>query len=148
MSIPSELLSLINFCFLTTVYLVPSLVGSTVSFFVKRNLSTGKGRKKSKKISSIIGSIFLSSILPAVIMTMLDVYLGDNLPDRRLLMGIQVLIGAVGEDVTHVFMNIKSTIALIKTISSGIDNLSNIEEMSNHLDNLSKNKKDEDKDEE
>ena len=37
---------------------------------------------------------------------------------------------------------------VIKTISSGIDNLSNIEEMSNHLDNLSKNKKDENKDEE
>lgn len=140
MSIPSELLSLINFCFLTMVYLVPSLVGSTVSFFVKQKLPTGKGRKKTKKVSSIIGSIFLSSILPAVIMTMLDVYLGENLPDRRLLMGIQVLIGAVGEDVTHVFLNIKSTIALIKTISGGIDNLSSIEEMSNHLDNLTKDK--------
>ena len=135
MSVPPELSSLGSFCLLVGIYRVPCLVGSAVSYITKNKITTKD--LKPKKIGNISFRIFIASLLPAVVMSALDI-LFLNKFDRRIILATSVLIGAAGDDLTHFLISLKGIVAVLKFLSKGSKSLSDLAELSSNLEEYNK----------
>lgn len=112
MAIPSEVNDLLNFLILLCVYIIPCLIGSSVSFYLKnRTILTGKKRHRSHLR---ISPLFIYAIIPAVIITFINIYWGDKLANPSMLFDVAVVAGALGEDITNIFTNIKVILEFLK----------------------------------
>ena len=137
MSVPPELTSLGSFCLLVGIYMVPCLVGSAVSYIVKNKITTKD--LKSKKLGNISFRIFISSLLPSVVMSTLDI-LFLNKVDRRVILATSVLIGAAGDDVTHFLISLKGIMSVVRFLSKGSKSLSDLAELSSNLEEYNKHR--------
>ena len=144
MSIPSELTALGYFLFLTVIYFIPSLLGSTVSYFIKTKAAPKRKYRRKHKVSSIVGSITVSAVIPAVIVTIVDIFLASKAPDTGIFIGITVLLGAVGDDVTRFFLNLKNIIKIFKAVSGGVADLKELADILEKLEQ-EKDKEEDDK---
>lgn len=144
MSVPPELTSLGSFCLLVGIYLIPCLVGSTVSYFVKNKITTKD--LKAKKMGNVILKIMISSLMPAIAISILDITLEDKI-DKRIILGISAIVGAAGEDITQFIISMKGLITAIKFLSKGPKNLSSLAELSDRLEEYN-NHRDEDNNDE
>ena len=112
MAIPTEVCDLLNFLIILCVYLIPCLIGSSVSFYLKnRTILTGKKRHRSHLR---ISPLFIYAIIPAVIITFINIYWGDKLANPSMLFAVAVVAGALGEDITNIFTNIKVILEFLK----------------------------------
>lgn len=126
MAIPAEVTDLMNFLIILCVYLIPCLIGSSVSFYLKnRAFFTGK---KKHKTHIRISPLFIYAVIPAVIITFINIYWGAKLPNHTMLFAVAVIAGALGEDITKIFTNIKVVFEFLKKTpksSTDIDPLVN-----------------------
>lgn len=112
MAIPTEVCDLLNFLIILCVYLIPCLIGSSVSFYLKnRAFFTGK---KKHKTSIRISPLFIYAVIPAVIITFINIYWGAKIPNHTMLFAVAVIAGALGEDITKIFTNIKVVFEFLK----------------------------------
>lgn len=115
MAIPSEVNDLVNFLILLCVYLIPCLIGSSVSFYLK-NRAFFTGKKKHKSLIRI-SPLFIYAVIPAVIITFINIYWGDKLANSNMLFAVAVIAGALGEDITKIFTNIQVIFEFLKKSS-------------------------------
>lgn len=121
MAIPSEVNDLLNFLILLCVYFVPCLIGSSVSFYLK-NKTILIGKKK-HKTHIRISPLFIFAVIPAVIITFIKIYWGDKLANPSMLFAASVVAGALGEDITNIFTNIKVIFEFLKKTSKTANEL-------------------------
>lgn len=124
MSDPSMMMSLESMGIMFAIYLIPCLVGSAVSFIIKNNIAT-KGMRK-RKLGKAIFFVFISSILPSILMCTLDILLSDKDVDERLLMLMAIFIGAAGDDLSHYVISKQGITAILKLIAKGSKSLSEL----------------------
>ena len=126
MAEPTEISALVHFCMHMIKYIVPCLLGSAVSYYIKNK--TTSGRKKHVPMLKIIGTILTGSIIPCVIMIGVDHIFASKGLNSDLLMALAVLLGAIGENITRFLLNIKNILTIIKTLSRGVDEFKEIAE--------------------
>lgn len=126
MQIPTELVALVDFMTSTLTFFLPSLLGSAVSYYVRKKPTTS-GKKK-HRARTAIKSIVIYAITPAVILSTLHLLVIREGPGLTALLCISVLTGAVGEDVTKFFLNIRNTLYVFKAISGSVGNLKKVAE--------------------
>lgn len=143
MTMPTEIYALVHFCIQMIEYIIPCLLGSAVSYYIKSKATSG--RKKHPPVRKVIGTAFAGTIIPCVIMMVVDHIFANKGLNDDLLMALSVLLGAIGEDITRFFLNIKNILVLLKTISKGVDEFKDIAEVIEKLeehDEENKDKKD------
>lgn len=146
MEIPSELFALCNFLFLTLIHFIPCLLGSAVSQFIKNTppLNTSKRRSK-RKTSTVVLTTFVSAIFPTILITIFHTMFEHEGPEEVYL-GIAVILGALGDDITRFFLSFKNTMVLLKTLSKGMHDIKDIasalEELDDYRDHTNDNKND------
>lgn len=121
MAIPSEVNDLLNFLIILCVYLIPCLIGSSVSFYLKNRAVFAD--KKKRKTRMRIMSLFINAIIPAVIISFINIYWGEKLANSNMLFAVAVIAGALGEDITKIFTNIKTAFDFIKMASHSKSNI-------------------------
>ena len=57
-------------------------------------------------------------MIPAVIITFIKIYWGDKLANPSMLFAVSVVAGALGEDITNIFTNIKVIFEFLKKTSN------------------------------
>lgn len=141
MIIPTEVSTLLHFFMHMLEYLIPCILGSTVSYFIKNKTTSGK--KKRTSAQKVALTVFTGAIIPCVIVVIIDHIFSSKGLGGDLLMGLAVLIGAIGEDVTRFLLNIKNILILIKTLSKGVDEFKEIAEV---IERMEENDDDDKKD--
>lgn len=141
MTTPTEISALAHFCIHMVEYIVPCLLGSAVSYYIKNK--TTSGRKKHAPAQKIIGTVFAGAIIPCVIMLIIDHIFSSKGINDDLLMALAVLLGAIGEDITRFLLNIKNILLIVKTLSKGVDEFKEIAEV---IEKLEENENDDKKD--
>lgn len=132
MATPTEISALIHFCIHMIEYIVPCILGSAVSYYIKNK--TAPGRKKRTPVHKVIGTVFTGAIIPCIIMMVIDHIFANKGLNDDLLMALAVLLGAIGEDITRFLLNIKNILMIIKTLSKGVDEFKEIAEVIEKLD--------------
>lgn len=140
MTMPTEISALMHFCIHMTEYIIPCLLGSAVSYYIKSK--TTSGRKKHSSMRKVIGTAFAGAIIPCVIMMVIDLIFANKGLNDDLLMALSVLLGAIGEDITRFLLNIKNILIIIKTLSKGVDEFKDIAEAIEKLEEQDEENKD------
>lgn len=141
MTTPTEISALGHFCMHMIEYIVPCLLGSAVSYYIKNKATSS--RKKHTPVQKIIGTVFAGAIIPSVIMLIIDHIFSSKGLNDDLLMALSVLLGAIGEDITRFLLNIRNILLLVKTLSKGVDEFKEIAEV---IEKLEENDDDDKKD--
>ena len=124
--------ALVEFFIVFGSFFIPCTLGSVISHFIKRekivkqSLAEHKRVPKINKKKTIIG-IFVSAILPSIIMTALYDVLQQKVNNGVVLMAVAALFGAIGDDLRKM-LTLKGLIAIIKVITNGITMISQLED--------------------
>lgn len=124
--------ALVEFFIVFGSFYVPCVIGSVISFFIKRektiktSISDNKQVPEIDKKKTVIG-ILLSAILPAIVITALYETLQEKIHNGAVLMAVAALFGAIGDDLRKL-VTFKGVIAVIKVITNGIASISQLED--------------------
>ena len=124
MTVATEIQTLSDFVLSMLIYSLPCLLGATVSYFL--NYKTTK-RKKKGTIVQIIGGILTSTVVPSVIITVSDTYIISKFEvDPEIFFAVAILLGAIGDDLTRLLLNMKNALVIIKALLKGTEDLKEI----------------------
>lgn len=141
--------ALLEFFIVFGSFYVPCLLGSIISYFIKREKVVKKSTDNHKKPPKInkkktIATIVISAILPAIVMSALYDVLQQKVNNGVVLMAVAALFGAIGDDLRKI-VTFKGIIAIIKVITSGITTISQLEEAITETDETPKESNDSEK---
>lgn len=134
--------ALLEFFIVFGSFYVPCLLGSIISYFIKREKTIKKLENKHKKPPKInkkktIATIVISAILPAIVMSALYDVLQQKVNNGVVLMAVAALFGAIGDDLRKI-VTFKGIIAIIKVITTGITTISQLEDAINDQEETTK----------
>ena len=105
------------------IFYLPCTLGSIVSFLTKKELYKNDPKLKKKVKSMKLRSCFVTSIIPAVIMTMLGNTSLFNDMNPVYKYGIAFFLGIIGIDITAFSMSLKNILMLIKAFLNGAEGI-------------------------
>lgn len=112
------------------IYYVLSLIGALTAFFVKKSLPNGNK-------DANITSIFTVSIIPATIMTMLNIAMLADM-DYTYKYGLAMCLGLVGEDISKTLVTTKNVFLLLnhaRKLLAGVTNEQEASELYRKIEN-------------
>ena len=118
-----NILQLLWFAIELMIFYLPCTLGSIVSFLTKKELYKNDPKLKKKVKSMKLRSCFVTSIIPAVIMTMLGNTSLFNDMNPVYKYGIAFFLGIIGIDITAFSMSLKSILMLIKAFLNGAEGI-------------------------
>lgn len=118
-----NILQLLWFAIELMIFYLPCTLGSIVSFLTKKELYKNDPKLKKKVKSMKLRSCFVTSIIPAVIMTMLGNTSLFNDMNPVFIYGIAFFLGIVGIDITAFSMSLKNIMMLIKAFLNGAEGI-------------------------
>ena len=117
---------LLSFGISLLIFYVLCLIGSIGAYFVKRNIYKTQSSKKKKLKNMKFSTTFATSLLPAVIATMLD---STNLMSEvksTYEYGFAIFLGVVGEDISSLLLSLKNVLLLLRALVNGADGIKEI----------------------
>ena len=118
-----NILQLLWFAIELMIFYLPCTLGSIVSFLTKKELYKNDPKLKKKAKSMKLRSCFVTSIIPAVIMTMLGNTSLFNDMNPVYKYGIAFFLGIIGIDITAFSMSLKNILMLIKAFLNGAEGI-------------------------
>lgn len=118
-----NILQLLWFAIELMIFYLPCTLGSIVSFLTKKELYKNDPKLKKKVKSMKLRSCFVTSIIPAVIMTMLGNTSLFNDMNPVYKYGIAFFLGIIGIDITAFSMSLKNILMLIKAFLNGAEGI-------------------------
>lgn len=125
MVITNDIIELLSFGISLLIFYVLCLIGSIGAYFVKRNIY--KNQNNRKKLKNMKFSMtFATSLLPAVIATMLDSTSLMNDVKSTYEYGFAIFLGVVGEDISSLLLSLKNVLLLLRALVNGADGIKEI----------------------
>lgn len=120
------LMHLVSFTITLLIFYSLCLIGSIGAYFVKRNIYKTRPDKKKKLKTMKLSAAFATSLLPAVIATMIDST--ELMSDVKYTYeyGFAIFLGVVGEDISSLLLSLKNVVVLIKALINGADGIKDI----------------------
>lgn len=122
----NDVTELLSFGISLLIFYVLCLIGSIGAYFVKRNIYKTQSSKKKKLKNMKFSMTFATSLLPAVIATMLDST--SLMADVKYTYeyGFAIFLGVVGEDISSLLLSLKNVLLLLRALVNGADGIKEI----------------------
>lgn len=138
----------LRFVLTLSFYLLPALVGSLISSYMK-NISKITDNDKSTRAQEIAKMIF-SAIVPAILLASVHPYLSEVVDQTALLIGIAFIAGCMGEELLRIVTSFSSLLKVIRVLGTKIAKVKDLADVvSDIADEVNKeeDKKEEEKEE-
>lgn len=120
------LLQLLEFSIQLLIFYIPCTLGAVSAYYVKKELYKNETKMRKKLKSLNLKSAFFTSIMPAVIMTMLSSSsIIDPIKDAYKF-GLAFFIGVIGEDISRFLLSFRNVLLVLKAFANGADGIKSL----------------------
>ena len=125
-----DTIELLEFVIHLLSFYIPCTIGTMTAFIIKKELYKKKSiRNKKFRIS------FITSIIPSVILTMIDLsHLFEEVMETNKY-AIAILIGVIGEEITVFLLSMKNVVTALYAIFKGVDGIKDLTDQIMNEDN-------------
>lgn len=125
-----DTIELLEFVIHLLSFYIPCTIGTMTAFIIKKELYKKKSiRNKKFRIS------FITSIIPSVILTMIDLsHLFEEIMETNKY-AIAILIGVIGEEITVFLLSMKNVVTALYAIFKGVDGIKDLTDQIMNEDN-------------
>lgn len=125
-----DTIELLEFVIHLLSFYIPCTIGTMTAFIIKKELYKKKSiRNKKFRIS------FITSIIPSVILTMIDLsHLFEEIMETNKY-AIAILIGVIGEEITVFLLSMKNVVTALYAIFKGVDGIKDLTDQITNEDN-------------
>ena len=114
------------------IFYILCTIGTVTAFFVKKEFYKNDPDKKKSVKNKKISSAFVSSIIPSVILVIIDetsLFVDVGLECKY---GVAILVGVIGEDISLFVLSMRNMAAVIGAVFRGIDGIKELTETINN----------------
>lgn len=130
-----DTIELLEFAIHLLSFYIPCTLGTMTAFLVKKELYKNSPEKKKSIKNKKFRTVFISSIIPSVILTMVDL---SKLFEEIMMTNkysIAILVGVIGEEITVFLLTMKNVVTAIYAIFKGVDGIKDLTEQIMNDDN-------------
>lgn len=133
-----DTIELLEFVIHLLSFYIPCTIGTITAFLIKKELYKNNPDKKKLIRNKKFHITFITSIIPSVILTMIDLsHLFQDIMETNKY-SIAILIGVIGEEITVFLLSMKNVITALYAIFKGVDGIKDLTDQIMNEDNEKK----------
>ena len=130
-----DTIELLKFVIHLLSFYIPCTIGTMTAFFIKKELYKSNPEKRKTIKNKKFRITFITSIIPSVILTMIDLsQLFEEIMETNKY-SIAILVGVIGEEITVFLLTMKNVITALYAVFKGVDGIKNLTDQIMNEDN-------------
>lgn len=124
----TEAMDFLNFLLHLAFFYIPCTLGTITAYLVKKELYKSNPAKRKAIRNKKFSTVFITSIIPSVIISIMDSagFLQETIQSYKY--GIAILIGVIGEDVSAYSLTLKNLAIAVCALTKGVEGVKELTE--------------------